>query len=262
MKLSPEHLRELRAAKRLLEQPSMAAKLTDAVGSPIEKGFSMLPEKWSESINIAVRKSMNKALEVAVKSLKKRHVPGARELLHRTAVTATGAAGGAFGLTGLIIELPISTTLMLRSIADIARSEGEDISEIDTQLACLEVFALGGKSTSDDAAETGYFAIRSALASSVTEAARYLAQKGVVDKGAPALVRFLSAVAARFGVVVSEKIAAMAAPVLGAAGGAVVNTVFMKHFQTMARGHFTVRRLERKYGQEEIRTQYGAIELQ
>jgi hypothetical protein len=261
MKLSPEHLRELQEAKRLLEQPSLAARLTDTIGSPIEKGMSMLPEKWSGTINRAVRSSLNRALEVAVKSLEKRRTLSAQERFHRTAVTATGAAGGALGLTGLVFELPVSTTLMLRSIADIARSEGEDIDEVRTQLACLEVFALGGKSSSDDAAETGYFAIRSALASSVTEAARYLAQKGLVDKGAPALVRFISAIAARFGVVVSEKIAAMAVPVVGAAGGAVVNAVFMKHFQEMARGHFIVRRLEREYDPDFVRQEYNAIQL-
>jgi hypothetical protein len=150
---------------------------------------------------------------------------------------------------------------MLRSIADIARSEGEDISDVGGQLACLEVFALGGNTKADDATETGYFAIRSTLASSVTEAARYLAQKGLVDKSAPALVRFISAIAARFGVVVSEKIAAMAVPVVGAAGGALVNSVFMKHFQDMARGHFTVRRLERKYGAVAVRKEYDKIVL-
>jgi hypothetical protein len=262
MKFSPEHLRELCEAKKLLEHPSLAARLTDAVGSPIEKGISMLPEKWAGTINSAVRNSLNRALEFAVKSLGKRRSLAARERLHRTAVTATGAAGGALGLTGLVLELPVSTTLMLRSIADIARSEGEDISEVRTQLACLEVFALGGRSGADDAAETGYFAIRSALASSVTEAARYLAQKGLVDKSAPALVRFISAVAARFGVVVSEKIAAMAVPVAGAAGGAVVNAVFMKHFQEMARGHFIVRRLEREYSPDLVRQEYNAIDLQ
>jgi hypothetical protein len=150
---------------------------------------------------------------------------------------------------------------MLRSIADIARSEGEDIRDVRGQLACLEVFALGGYTNADDAAETGYFAIRSALASSVTEAARYLAQKGLLDKSAPALVRFISAIAARFGVVVSEKVAAMAVPVVGAAGGALVNSVFMKHFQDVARGHFTVRRLERKYGSELVREEYDKIYL-
>ena len=49
---------------------------------------------------------MNRALEVAVKSLKKRRTLERSRSLHRTAVTATGAAGGAFGLAGLVIELP------------------------------------------------------------------------------------------------------------------------------------------------------------
>ena len=88
------------------------------------------------------------------------------------------------------------------------------------------------------------------------------AQKGLVDKGAPALVRFISAIAARFGVVVSEKIAAMAVPVVGAAGGAAVNALFMKHFQEMARGHFIVRRLEREYDPDLVRREYNALELQ
>jgi hypothetical protein len=33
---------------------------------------------------------------------------------------------------------------MLRSIADIARSEGEDLSDPEAALSCVEVFALGG----------------------------------------------------------------------------------------------------------------------
>jgi hypothetical protein len=35
----------------------------------------------------------------------------------------------------------------------------------------------------------------------------------------------------------------------------------MKHFQDMARGHFTVRRLERHYGPELVRSEYDAIDL-
>ncbi len=73
-------------------------------------------------------------------------------------VLVSGAVGGFFGLPGLIIELPISTTLMLRSIADIARSEGEDLSSFDAHLACITVFALGGRSRDDNAAETAYYA--------------------------------------------------------------------------------------------------------
>jgi hypothetical protein len=37
-------------------------------------------------------------------------------------------------------------------------------------------------------------------------------------------------------------------PVVGAVGGAAVNLIFMNHFQRIAEGHFTIRRLERIYG--------------
>jgi hypothetical protein len=65
-------------------------------------------------------------------------------------------------------------------------------------------------------------------------------------------------IATRFGVVVTERSAASALPVLGALGGATVNMVFMNHFQRVARGHFSIRRLEREYGPNAVRKLYTA----
>jgi len=48
-------------------------------------------------------------------------------------------------------------------------------------------------------------------------------------------------------------------PILGAVSGAAVNTLFMHHFQTLASGHFTVRRLERVYGKGTVRRAYDQI---
>jgi hypothetical protein len=154
------------------------------------------------------------------------------------------------------VELPISTTVMLRSIADVARSEGEQIKLPEAKLACLEVFALGGRSKKDDATETGYLAVRAALSRAVSDAAEHISRHGLVHQGSPAIVRFIAEVASRFGINVSEKVAAQAVPVLGAAGGALINTIFIDHFQDIARGHFIVRRLERKYGAELVREEY------
>jgi hypothetical protein len=41
-----------------------------------------------------------------------------------------------------------------------------------------------------------------------------------------------------------------------------VNYAFMEHFQDVARGHFTVRRLERLYGKETIRAEYDVVAAQ
>src|SRR5207248_2064595 len=80
-----------------------------------------------------------------------------RNRLHLAAVAASGAVGGAFGLATLPLELPLSTTLILRSVADIARGEGEDLEDPEGLLSCLEVFALG---SGRDVAlgESSYFA--------------------------------------------------------------------------------------------------------
>ena len=166
--------------------------------------------------------------------------------------------GGFFGLAGLSVELPVTTIVMLRSIADIARSEGQDITQAETRLACLEVFALGGAG-GEGATETGYYAVRAALSQALSEAARHVAQHGLTREGAPALVRAVAAVAARFGVVVEQKVALASVPFLGAVTASVINTLFIAHFQKRARGHFVVRRLEARHGYEAVRRAYQSV---
>ena len=249
-------LNDLIKAKALLENPGIAAKITHLLGTPIEKGFGLLPENWNVKIGEVTQEALSKAINAAVFTMKDSHGEEASNIWHKIAVATTGGIGGFFGLPALAVELPISTTIMLRSIADIARSEGETISKIESQIACLEVFALGGPSKSDDASESGYFAIRAALGRSVSKAAEYIAEKGVAEEGAPALVQLIIKIAERFSIQVSEKAAAQVVPAIGAAGGAIINTLFIDHFQDMARGHFIVRRLERKYGKEIVEETY------
>jgi len=80
-----------------------------------------------------------------------------------------------------------------------------------------------------------------------------------VEDGAPVIVRLLAQIAARFNTVVGEKIVAQGVPVIGALGGATINVLFIDHFQDMARGHFIVRRLERSYGEDEVRAKYERL---
>ncbi|UCF94422.1 MAG: EcsC family protein [Desulfobacterales bacterium] len=261
MSLAENDLADLRYAKSLLENPGLAAKISNLLGTTIGKGFELLPVKSYDLILKIAKESLQKALDFALKTMDDRSAPRSSDRTHKILAAATGAGGGAFGISALAVELPISTTIMLRSIADIARSEGEQIRAIEAKLACLEVFALGGRSHRDDGSETGYFFVRTALAKTVSDAAQYITRKGLGEKSAPAIVRLIAAVAARFGVVVSEKAAAQAVPLIGAAGGALINTVFIDHFQNMARGHFIVRRLERTYGSEMVKEAYDKLRV-
>jgi len=257
-KLTPDDLAALRRAVRMLEHPSLAARLTSLVGRPIDIIGQMLPSSASQMIAAAASLGLQAALKVALRTMRGPAQPHSR-LLHKTMAAASGAAGGAFGLAALPVELPVSTVIMLRSIADIAHSEGEDLSDPEVALSCMQVFALGARTGSVDMSESGYLAVRVVLATTMTEAARYIAERGVVKDSGPVLIRFIAQVAARFGVVVSQKVAAQALPFVGALGGAAVNYAFIEHFQDVARGHFTVRRLERVYGKDLVLAEYRRL---
>lgn len=259
MALSISEISDLRSAKAILENPGLAAKVSNFVGTPIEKALKKLPESWSAAVNDVARKSIETALDIALLTMGRDERVPPLNWWHKLAVVATGAGGGAFGLPALAIELPVSTTIMLRSIADIARSEGEDLRCPEARLQCVQVLALGGKSKSDDGTESGYFAARATLAKSISEAVAHLTKKGLSQHGAPAIVRLISLLASRFSIVVSEKAAVQAVPLVGAFGGAAINTLFIGHFQDMGRGHFIVRRLERLHGQEEVRRLYEVV---
>lgn len=252
-------IEQLRLARDLLENPGLAARISDLVGTPIERGFELLPARWNEVVNAVTRKAIESALDIALGTMDGGHRGAASNWWHKAAATATGATGGALGLGALAIELPISTAIMLRSIADIARSEGEDLAAAEARIQCLQVLALGGRSRDDDAAEVGYFAARATMARAVSEAASHIARKGLAEKSAPAIVRLVSQIASRFSIVVSEKAAAQAVPLIGAFGGAAINALFIDHFQDMARGHFIVRRLERRHGTEAVRRMYAEL---
>src|SRR5947209_19455788 len=216
MPLSDADLRQLQQARDLLENPGLAARMLAALGRPVELSLVRMPAGLQRRVHAVVQSSTEKALNIAIRSLRTDKPPGskAHDRRHKIFTAASGAVGGAFGLAGLAVELPISTTAMLRSIADIARSQGEDLRSPEARLSCLQVFALGGPSPADDSGETGYYAIRLALSATIKELAQVLTERGAVREGTPALVRFVTALAARYGVTVSEKLAAQAVTVL------------------------------------------------
>lgn len=257
--LTTEELKELRRAKWVLENPAFAIRLANVVGLPIEKGFAMLPDGWNRTVHHSVHLALNKALRIAIQSLRHEEPIPSADLLHRRIVGISGAVGGVFGLASLPVELPLSTAVMLRSIAAIARSEGHSLKAADTRLSCLEVFALGGRRAKE--AENQYWILRAGLARAISEAAACLADRGIVKETAPVVLRLIASIASRFGGIVSEHIAAKAVPVVGAATGAAINLIFINHFQRMARSHFVVKRLEKKHGTDKIEFVYRSIAL-
>ncbi len=261
LNISKADLEDLKNAKKILENPGMAAKITNYIGTPIEKGMKMLPDKWNAKIGKITQAALLKSSEGAIFTLTDK--PGVKSWnkLHKAGAALSGGIGGFFGISALAVELPVSTTIILRSIAEIARSQGESLSNSETKVACMEVLAMGGPSEMDDATESGYYTVRAVLAQSISAASRHIAAKGLAEEGAPVLLKLITTIAQRFSIQVTEKAAAQSVPLIGAAGGAVINTIFIDHFQDMAKGHFIVRRLERKYGTDEIKKLYEELPI-
>ncbi len=272
--ISEQDLALLAAAVAQLERPGLAARLAGIVGTPVERLIERLPDGVQSEINGATEHALTKALAVAAKTLDGNQAKAPWNLTHKIAATASGVAGGMFGAPALFVELPITTMIILRSIGDIARSKGEKLSDPETRLACLEVFALGsgddrrpggavevlneGARSEEGLIRVGYFVTRAALAQQVTAAAEILT-KGTTLVTSSAMTRLISNIASRFGVAVSEKVAAQAVPIVGAIGGGLINALFVDHFQNTADAHFTVRMLERKYGADVVKREYERI---
>lgn len=252
MTLSAAERAELAEARKALEHDSFTLRLAAVAGRPVEVAAGALPEFAMRWVRGAAEAVLDRLSRLAWHTLDAEAAASeASPALHRRLAAAAGAFGGAFGWPGLILELPLTTAILLRAIGEIARAEGEDLADPAVREACLEVFALGGHDLADDAAESGYFAVRAGLTIGVRRAVAGLAGGGSLG------VRLAARVADRFAGRLVQKLAAQGLPVLGAIGGAAVNAAFADHLLTVARGHFTVRRLERRHGEAAIRAAWG-----
>ncbi len=203
----------------------------------------------------SVDKALRRDVTAAVRSL---DPAGGRANASLTLAGASGAVSGFFGGGALAIELPVTTTLILRAIAEVARRHGEDLSKLEARMECVAVLGLSG-GPRGEGPDVGYFAARAALARLVANAGGALVERGAAAASARVFSALVNTVAPRLGVIVSERAAASALPVLGALGGATLNLLFVRHFERSAHGHFTIRRLERLYGPDVVRAYYRGL---
>ena len=256
--IAPADHAALKNAVKYLEGRNFAARLADYAGVPVNRVLGVLPKAINRQLSGLVRNAVMKGLAVAVDTLDDKPPRSPAMGFSSFLAGVTGGVSGLFGFGALAFELPLTTTLMLRAIAEIAQHQGEDLSTIEARLACLEVFAYGAKRT-DENLDVGYYAARALISKYSHDIAALALERGAIDATAPVVASLVSEIVSRFGLVVSDKVAAGALPILGAVGGATVNIVFMDHFQRVAHAHFTLRRLERTYGSSHIKERYAEL---
>lgn len=267
---TPSDLAFLKEAVNYLESPSYLIRLTNAVGAPLQALASrVIPQRVKALGNHAIRGVMNMAVDTVEQKGADANFEAACQNSghmghwHRLAATATGGLSGALGFTGLAVELPLTTGIMFRSIAAIAREFGEDLSTAEARMQCVTVFSHGGPSPADDAMDASYISARIGMTTLIRDAAEFVTSKGaqaameaLAKETAPALVNLAARIAGKYSGVVSQKLVANSVPMIGIAAGAAINNAFAGHFNSVARYHFGIRRLQRQYSVDAVTSEY------
>ncbi len=209
-------------ARRHARAGNLGIQVLNVIGGRAEALLDRLPEGVRGRLEAGTQQALETAMSAAHRS---RGVVGTQPgWLNRAVTTAMGAAGGFGGLPSALAELPITTTILLRAIQDVASEYGFDPAEEGVRFDCVQVFAAAGPLDHDDGADLAFLTTRVA----------------VTGKAMQALI---SKVAPRLSVVLGQKLAAQTVPVLGAAAGAATNYAFTSYYQQMAHVHFGLRRL-------------------
>lgn len=197
-------------------------QLLNMIGAQAESLLDRLPGEMRARLGEGAAEALRLAARAANRS---RDVLGEQPgWLSRAVTTAMGAAGGFGGLPSAMAELPITTTILLRAIQDVAIEHGFDPTEQGVQFDCIHVFAAAGPLTHDDGSDLAFLGTRITVTGATLQA-------------------LIARVAPRLATVLGQKLAAQTVPILGAAAGAATNYAYTNYYQHMAHVHFGLRRL-------------------
>lgn len=216
-----------RLARRYLAAGGIGMEILTAIGGKAEGLLERLPQGIRARTDRITLAALNSAFDAASRT---RGVLSDRgDRFNRLLSTTSGALGGLAGIGGAMLELPVTVTLLLRAIMDIAAEHGFDPNADPTRREALQVFAAAGPLSGDDGADLGLIAARMTITGQTLQA-------------------LIARVAPRLSVSLAQKLAAQAVPVLGALAGAAINYNFTRYYQELARVHFGLLRLSQETG--------------
>jgi EcsC family protein len=233
-----EFQRVVEAAEIYVSSRSALTSFISALGNLVDRGMRNIPPEWQSEILRKLHDTLDFAQRAATFQMDEAPGRPSSDHWYTATVLITGAGGGAFGLPSVLAELPITTGVIFRSIADIGRSYGESLINPEFRATCLEVFAYGSAFDEDDDEEVAFVA----------------AKIGAVE-----IAEFISKVAFRYASAIAPKIAAMSVPIVGSVLGAGVNWAYMSFYQSIARVLFTLLPIERAHDREQVRSCFSSI---
>lgn len=208
--------------RRNAQAGNAAIDLLNLIGGQAENLLDRLPAGVRARLGSATQEALRHAAEAAHRSRGAVGEMSAGRM--RVLTTVMGAAGGMGGLPTALAELPVTVTVLLRAIQDVAVEHGFDPGEPGVRFDSVQVFGAAGPLDRDDGANLGFVGTRVTLTGAAMQA-------------------LIARVAPRLATVLGQKLAAQTIPVLGAAAGAATNYAYTRYYQEMAQVHFGLRRL-------------------
>ena len=219
----PDTAAELdRLAAQYRAASGLGVQILSLLGGKAETLLDRLPAPVKSRLHEATESALKLAMAAALKS--RAAVPDQPDWLERAMSTALGAAGGLGGLPTALVELPATTTLLLRIIQGVAHENGFDTGAENVRIDCIRVFAAAGPLAMDDGADLAFLTLRVTLTGG-------------------AMQKLITTVAPKLAIVLGQKLATQTVPVLGAMAGATTNYVYSGYYREMAQVHFGLRRL-------------------
>ena len=216
-----------RLAHRYLDAGGVAMELLAALGGKAEGLLDRLPGGLRGRMDDIVLAALNRSFDAASRS--RGMVRGRGDMFNRLLSTTSGAVGGFAGIGGAMLELPVTVTLLLRAILDIAAEHGFDPASDEMRREALHVFAVAGPLADDDGTDLGLLVARMTVTGHTVQT-------------------LIAKVAPKLSVSLAQKLAAQTVPVFGALAGATINYSFARYYQELARVHFGLLRLSRETG--------------
>ncbi len=211
-----------RLATRYRGASGLGIELLNLIGAQGETLLDRLPPAARAGLDSATLAALTQAMKAAQGS--RRIVPKGSSVLNTSVATALGAVGGIGGVSSALAELPITTTVLLRAIQDVAVQYGFDPEAESVQFDCIQVFSAAGPLEKDDGADLAFVSTRLALTGGAMQV-------------------LIARVAPKLAVVLGQKLAAQAVPLLGAVAGAATNFAYTSYYQEIAHVHFGLRKL-------------------
>lgn len=217
-------------ARRYRRANSGVMRLLNGLGNKVEDKLTFLPAPLRDRALTLTEGALTAAYGAASLGGRMGHMGGRSQ---KALASVAGAVGGFGGMATSVAEIPVTITLILHAIQEVAVRHGFDPAEEGTRREVLRTFAAGSPMAQDDGINTAFIGARLTLTG-------------------PALHSMITNVAPKIAATLGQKLAAQAVPVLGAVVGAGLNLAYISYYRELAEVRFTLLRLAQDHGAEAV----------